>query len=101
MLDRGFRKNAVPQIEDERAIGKRLENVLDLTVEHRSSNEQDHRVEITLDRDVSRDLVAREAAVDRPVEADGLNRNLLDVSRQGRADATGKADDSCFRPLRT
>src|SRR5262249_20327396 len=100
MLDRGFGEDAVPEIEDERAIDKGLQNVLDLTVERRPSYEQGHRVEITLDRDVSRDLVAREAAVDRPVEADGMNRNLLDVSCEGRHVGAGKADDPCFRPLR-
>ena len=82
-------------------IGKRLEDAIDRPVERRPACDQRQRVEIALDRHAPLHLIAHEPGIRRPVEAHGVDRNLLNVAQERGADPTRKSDHLRARHLCT
>ncbi len=80
MRDRRLRQDAVAEIEDEWAARQRRQDVVDVAVERRAAGEQRQRIEIALHRHARLELLARERAVDRPVEADRVDAGSLDIA---------------------
>ena len=70
-------------------------------VERRAAGEQHQRIEIALHRPRRLDLLAREAAIDHPVESDRIDRDPLDIAPQRRAGAARKPDDLRVRHSRS
>src|SRR4051794_1111748 len=95
MRDRGFRQDAVAQIEDEGFCGERLEHLVDRAIERAAAGQQGERIEIALHRPTGLDAVARKAAIDHPIETDRIDRDMLDVAQQRAAGAARKPDDFC------
>lgn len=57
----------VAEIEDERPLGKRRENIVDATIERSAAGEQRQWIEISLHRHAPLDLVAHKGRVGRPI----------------------------------
>src|SRR4051812_772178 len=85
MGDRRLRQDAVAEIEDERSIRECLHHRIDSTVERAAAREQCERIEIALHRHQVLHAVARKAAFDPPVEADGIDSGFGHVAREHRA----------------
>src|SRR6266566_6356840 len=97
MCDRRLRQDAVSEIEDEGPLGKRLQYVIDRAVERAAAGEQHQRVEVSLHRHATLDLVTRKSEIDRPIEADGIDRNIFHVAQERSTDTTRKSDYLCPR----
>src|SRR5262245_27303072 len=97
MCDRRLRQDAVSEIEDEGPLGKRLEYVIDRAVERSAAGEQHQRVEVSLHRHAPLNLTTRKSRIDRPIEADGIDRNIFHVAQERSADTTRKSDYLCAR----
>src|SRR5690348_4780803 len=82
MRNRRLRQNAVAEIEDKGAAGKRLACLVHRPIKRSTAGEKRQRIEIALHRYPALDLVARETAVDHPVEADGIERHLVDIAQE-------------------
>ena len=94
MSDRRFGKNAVTEIEDERAFRERFQYAIDGAIERVASRKQNHRVEITLHRDAALDRLTREHPVDAPIEPHRVYIDPLNVTPKRRPRAPREADDS-------
>ena len=57
----------VAEIDDERPLGKRRENIVDATIERSAAGEQRQWIEISLHRHAPSDLVAHKGRVGRPI----------------------------------
>src|SRR5256885_5256048 len=99
MCDRRLRQDAVSEIEDEGPLGKRLEYVIDRAVERAAAGEQHQRVEVSLHRHATLDLVTRKSGIDRPIETDGIDRNIFHIAQERSTDTTRKSDYLCARYL--
>src|SRR5215472_9435862 len=87
----------VSEIEDEGPLGKRFEYVIDRAVERGAPGEQHQRVEVSLHRHAPLNLITRKSRIDRPIEADGIDRNIFDIAQERGADTTRKSDYLCTR----
>ena len=97
MRDRGFRLDAVAEIEDQPALRVIRQHVVDRAIERGAAGDQRQRIEIALHRDAVLHALADQRRLGRPVDADGIDAGCLDISRQQRAGASGKADDLRIR----
>ena len=69
-----------------------LEDRIDATIESRAAGAQHQRIQVALNRPPLLDR-ARDIEIDHPVEADGIDWNLLDVAFEIAAGAARKSDD--------
>src|SRR6185437_5703255 len=99
MRDRRLGQDAVPEVEDEASARKRLKHRIDRTVERAAAGEQHQRIEIALHGPPALDLIASEDPIDHPIQPDGVDRHLLNITPQRRAGSTRKADDPRARHL--
>ena len=100
MGDRRFRHDAMAEIEDERPARERLQNRVNGAIERRPAGDQHQRIEIALHRHAALHPLAHKTAIHHPIEADRIDRELLDIARQQRAGAARKADHLGARDLR-
>src|SRR5450631_577877 len=94
-LDMGngrFRHDAVPEIENERPLREGLEHRIDRPLERRPSGHQHQGIEIALHRHPALHPIADESAIHGPIDADGIDRQFVDVTPQERTGATREAD---------
>src|SRR6266478_4652325 len=92
MCDRRLRQDAVSEIEDEGPLGKCLEYVVHRAIERSAADEQRQRVEVSLHRHAPLDLITRKNGINRPIEADRIDRDVFDVAQERGTDATRKSD---------
>src|SRR5207253_6009285 len=76
MRDRRLREDAVPEVEDKRPAGKRLQYHINRAVERRPAGDQYQRIEIALHWKAALDLVAGKDPIDHPVETDRVDGGL-------------------------
>src|SRR6516225_8010339 len=95
MCDRRLRQDAVTEIEDEGPLGKRFEYVVHRAIERSAADEQRQRVEVSLHRHAPLDLITCKNAINRPIEADRIDRDVFDVAQERGADATRKSNHLC------
>ena len=87
MRDRRLRQDAVAEIEDQRALGEVLQDVVDRAVERGAAGEQHQRVEIALHGDAALHVRAHERRLRGPVDADRVDRHLRRDSASSEAPA--------------
>src|SRR5580658_6096587 len=93
MGDRGLRQDAVSQVEDKRSIAEVLQNRIGLAVKRSTARQQRQRIEISLYRPATLDLVASKAAIDHPVQPYRIDIHAFHISPQQRAGAARESDD--------
>src|SRR3954471_24104856 len=101
MRDRRFRQNAVPEIEDERALTEVFQNFVDGAIERRVAGEQDQRIEVTLHGGLALYVLPDEARLRGPVDADRTDRYSIQISSKRSAGAARKSDNFCIRHFGT
>src|SRR5260370_17668264 len=92
MCERRLRQDAVSEIEDEGPLGKCLDYVVHRAIERSAADEQRQRVEVSLHRHAPLDLITRKNGINRPIEADRIDRDVFDVAQERGTDATRKSD---------
>src|SRR5262252_5230736 len=92
MCDRRLRQDAVSEIEDEGPLGKYLEYVVHRAVERSAADEQRQWIEVSLHRHAPLDLITGKNRINRPIEADRIERHVFDVAQERSADPTRKSD---------
>src|SRR6266700_1756397 len=70
-----------------------------LKMKGRAAAAQHQWVEISLHRQARVNLVAHKDGIDRPIEADGVYRNVLYVAQECGAGTARKRDHFCIRHL--
>ena len=92
MCDRRLRQDAVSEIEDEGPLGKYFEYVVHRAIERSAADKQRQRIEVSLHRHAPLDLITGKNAINRPIEADRIDRDVFNVAHERRADATRKSN---------
>jgi hypothetical protein len=87
-------QHPMPKIKDQRSGAKIFQDRVHRAVKSFPSRQEHKRIEIALNRAVSLDLSAGEYGVDRPVEADRIDRHGRNVTRQPCPCPAWKADES-------
>src|SRR5437764_2204451 len=93
VCNRRLWQNPVPKIENERTASKGLQHVINASFESLTPGQEHQGVEIALHRHAALHLLARKSSIDRPIEPDRVDRNLLHVARQHGSGTTWKPDD--------
>ncbi len=99
MRDRGFRLNAVAEIEDQPAAGVIRQHIIDRSIERGTTCDQHQRIEIALYRDTALNFLADQRGLGGPIDADGIDAGRFDIGWQQRAGPARKTDDLCVRYL--
>src|SRR5262245_28305674 len=94
MCYRRFWQDAVAEIENERPFGERCQHHIYLPIERRSPGQQRHRIQISLNGPASLNFVARELAIDHPIEADCVEWHAVHIAHEGRAGPSRESDYS-------
>ena len=87
MRDRGFRGDAVAEVEDEPSLREVRQHVVDGAVERGTAGDQGERIEIALDGDPALHAFADQGGLRRPVDGDRIDLGCADIGRQQRAGA--------------
>src|SRR5450756_838602 len=77
MRDRRRRQNAMAEIENERAAGQHRHHVIDFALECGAAGEQRQRIDIALHHDPRLQHVARDLALECPIEPDAVHAGHL------------------------
>src|SRR5580693_6998011 len=99
MGNRGIRRDAVAEVENERLWSERFEDGIGRTIECGSAGEQRQRIEIALNGAQRLNLIARKAQLRHPIEPYRVDRYRFEVTQQFRSCAARKADDARRRKL--
>src|SRR5579872_7439868 len=99
MRDRGFRQNAMAEIEDEAATGVILQDIVDRAIERRAARDQRQGIEVTLNGDTILNMGADQGWLSRPIDADAIDAGPVHIVGQKRAGPSGKTDDLCVGGL--
>src|SRR5262245_52858897 len=91
-----LRQNTMSEIEDEGAPRKGLEYHVDHAIECGTAGAQHQGIEISLHRHAQVNLVAHENGIHRPIETDGVYRNVFHVVHERGADTARKRDHFCI-----
>ena len=97
MRDRGFRLNAVAEIEDQPAAGVIRQHIIDRSIERGATCDQHQRIEIALYRDTVLNFLSDQRRLGGPIDADGIDAGRFDIGWQQRAGPARKTDDLCVR----
>ena len=89
-----------PRLKISRPLREVRQHVVDRAVERGAARDQRQRIEIALDGDAALHALADEGGLGGPVDADGIDAGRIDIGRQQRAGAAGKADDLRVRHSR-
>ena len=96
MRDRGFRQDAVTEIEDQPAFRVIRQHVVDRAIERGASGNQHQRIEIALHGDLVLHPLANEFRLGGPVDADGIDwtaePSLIRERVQSRVAVQGNLD---------
>jgi len=93
ILRRCFRQHTMTQVEDERTAAERPAQLLDRSFEGGAVRDQQHRIEIALDR--TKPLKMRPGVAGRHhcIETDTIDAGLRNVPFVEQTRATGKTND--------
>ncbi len=96
--DRGFRNDAVAEVEDVRAAAGRGEDVVDSAVQSLSAGDEGERVEVALRRRARRQGRQRARRVERPVERERVPDAVAGEPLEMPAAAADEDDRARLRP---
>ena len=99
MRYRCCRQDTVPKIPDERPVGKCSENPVYCAIKRIAAGQQQQWIKITLDSNASGNMRASKIKVRRPIEPDGIDRDIIQVPKDAGPDPARKSDDPGFRNI--
>src|SRR3954451_17392066 len=97
MSDRRVLQDAVPEIEDVRAVSEGVKDALDCGPHRLSAGDQRQRVEIALERKVLRQFLGGPGRIDGFVKAERGHASLSRISRKLTAGALWESDHRYIR----
>ena len=96
MRYRRCRQDTVSKIPDERPVGKCREYPVYCAIKRIATGQQQQWIKITLDCNASRNMRASKIKVRRPIEPDGIDRDIIQIAKEPGPDPARKSDDSGF-----